>query len=408
MRHNRDMEGGPVTAAASWKARPSKTTKLTRRQAQLARRNGRNHFVFVIARGLGNSGHVLLNCVRLLFIKLKHIGDALLLTPTLRAARAAYPTAEIWVIVRRGTEGILAGCPAIDRLLTAAPVDARQRTAGAWLREVRMALECRRQRFDHAFELGDGDRGRWLASLSGARMRTANVAGVPLHWWWRQWFNCPSRFPWLMSHAVEKDYFTVHDALPLPAAVPPLAFVRERTEAWAAVAGWPDFAVLHPGTRWVRKRWPVERWIGLGRSLQARGLALVISSGPDPEERATASELQRALGPGVVSTDGATSWAQLAGLLYQARLFVGVDTAAMHLAAACQCPTVGIFGPSVQHLWRPWQVPSRVVVAAEARQARQEPDYLARVARVAAEAVPLAEVVTAAEELLAETHGKPN
>ena len=45
---------------------------------------------------------------KLLFIKLKHIGDALLLTPTLTAARAACPQAQIWVVVRKGSEGILA------------------------------------------------------------------------------------------------------------------------------------------------------------------------------------------------------------------------------------------------------------------------------------------------------------
>jgi ADP-heptose:LPS heptosyltransferase len=42
---------------------------------------------------------------------------------------------------------------------------------------------------------------------------------------------------------------------------------------------------------------------------------------------------------------------------------VGVDTAAMHLAAACQCPTVAIFGPSSVAEWRPWKVAHRLVLA---------------------------------------------
>ena len=56
--------------------------------------------------------------MRLLFIKLKHIGDALIMTPMLTAVRARHPEAEIHVVVRHGTEGILAGCPAIDQLHT--------------------------------------------------------------------------------------------------------------------------------------------------------------------------------------------------------------------------------------------------------------------------------------------------
>jgi heptosyltransferase-3 len=54
-------------------------------------------------------------------------------------------------------------------------------------------------------------------------------------------------------------------------------------------------------------------------------------------------------------------WAQLAEVLHTARVFVGVDTAAMHLAAACQCPTVAIFGHSSVVQWKPWQVPNRVL-----------------------------------------------
>ena len=124
--------------------------------------------------------------MRLLFVKPKHIGDALLLTPTLTAVRAAYPQAEIWVVVRRGCEGILAGCPAIDHLLTAAPAETARRSWRSALADFQLGLQLRRQPFDYAFELSNGDRGRWLAGCSGARVRTLNSCGVRLHWWWRR------------------------------------------------------------------------------------------------------------------------------------------------------------------------------------------------------------------------------
>lgn len=154
--------------------------------------------------------------VRLLFVKLKHIGDALLLTPTLTAVRAAYPQAEIWVVVRKGTEGILAGCPAIDRLLTAAPPEASKRSLWNWADDFKLVPELRRQKFHHAFELSDGGRSRWLCWLSTAKNRTANVSRQPLNFWWRGKFNSPSHYNWRFGHRVEKDYFTVNDCLPLP------------------------------------------------------------------------------------------------------------------------------------------------------------------------------------------------
>ncbi|MFM8656242.1 MAG: glycosyltransferase family 9 protein, partial [Chthoniobacterales bacterium] len=131
--------------------------------------------------------------MRLLFVKLRHIGDALLLTPTLAAVKQALPKSEIWVVVRRGSEGILAGCPHIDQLRTAmipehgAARDAHRGTDGKLLRELRGA------RFEHAFEMGGGDRGRWLVTLSGARGRTTNTAARKFPQWWRLAFNRPSR-----------------------------------------------------------------------------------------------------------------------------------------------------------------------------------------------------------------------
>lgn len=338
--------------------------------------------------------------VRLLFIKLKHIGDALLLTPTLAATRAAYPQAEIWVVVRRGTESILAGCPHIDHVLTTSAPEANKRKPFAWLDDLRLLRRLREQRFDYAFELSDGDRGRWLAWFSGARERVATRFYVRPDWITRRAITRHSDTNWLGLHRVEKDFTLVNEVLPLSQPVPPLVFSPERRQAWLPAAAVRDFVVLHPGTRWWRKQWPVERWIELGRWFQARKIPLLISSGPDANERETARQLQAALGPEVLNTDGQASWAQLAGLLGRARLFVGVDTAAMHLAAACQCPTVALFGPSIVHFWRPWQVVHRLVLMEAARAMQPEPDYLTRVGTLSVESVALAEVQTACEELL--------
>ena len=128
--------------------------------------------------------------MRLLFVKLKHIGDSLLLTPTLTAVRASYPDAEIWVVVRQGCEGIMTGCPAIDKLLTGAAPEAANRSRLNWWRECQMILELRRRRFAYAFELSDGVRGRWISCVSRAKIRCTNETARPLNWWWRRHLCC--------------------------------------------------------------------------------------------------------------------------------------------------------------------------------------------------------------------------
>jgi heptosyltransferase-3 len=54
---------------------------------------------------------------------------------------------------------------------------------------------------------------------------------------------------------------------------------------------------------------------------------------------------------------------ELAALKARARLFVGMDSAPMHIAAAAGTPVVALFGPSGADIWGPWQVPTRVITS---------------------------------------------
>ena len=68
--------------------------------------------------------------------------------------------------------------------------------------------------------------------------------------------------------------------------------------------------------------------------------------------------------PGAVSLDlsGQLDLAALGGLIASARLFAGVDSAPMHMAAALGVPVLTIFGPSGEHMWGPWQARAEVLV----------------------------------------------
>jgi heptosyltransferase-3 len=180
--------------------------------------------------------------------------------------------------------------------------------------------------------------------------------------------NGIAHFNWQTHHRVEKDFYTVHEFLPLKEPVPALVFEKSKTVPWAPAAELSDFVVIHPGTRWERKRWPEEKWLATCSWLLGKTKNIVISAGPDAAEIILAQRLQCVLGNAVLSTQGQCNWAQLAGLLSRAKLFVGVDTAAMHLAAACQCPSVALFGPSTVHEWRPWQVRHVLIEPQESNQ----------------------------------------
>jgi heptosyltransferase-3 len=299
--------------------------------------------------------------MRLLFIKPKHIGDSLILTPTLVATKSAYPDAEIWGLVRRGGESILAGCPEIDRLLLLAAVDKSQRTAGNTLREAGILARLATTHFDYVFELGDGHRARLFARAARTAHRYSVKPDEPLSGAEVRAFTGVSTFDWKTTHRVEKDYRSVSEFLPLPAEIPPLRFDPTRMRAWPPAAELHDFAVMQIGTRQVFNRWSLAGWREVCAHLLTRVRSVIIGTGPAPEEVAEAETLSAEFGPRVLCTRGEADWPQMASLLSRARLYVGPATAAMHLAAACNCPVVVLFGPTIDEHWYPWRVPYRAV-----------------------------------------------
>ena len=339
--------------------------------------------------------------MRILFIKPKYIGDSLLLTPTIVAVKNQYPEAEIWVLVRRGCEGILAGCPAIHRVLGLAPVkDSRRERLGWWL-DLLVLRELRKVVFDHVFELGDGHRGRWF--VLGTRWeKSYSVAPAgPFSPFWRKRYNGISTFNWHHCHRVEKDFMSVNEFLPVKQPIPPLCFDRTRATPWLPAEKIGSFAVLHIGALQPQKRWAVSEWVEVGKFLLQHLPWIVVACGPGINETKEAEWLQKELGPQALCTMGKTNWNELADLLYRAGLFVGLDSAAMHLAAACQCPIVALFGPTDEVHWGPWQATCQIVTTK--RVSPTDPAHLVRANERLMSDVKASKVILACKNFLAET-----
>jgi heptosyltransferase-3 len=223
--------------------------------------------------------------MRLLLIKPKHIGDTLLLTPTIAAIKSRYPDAEIGVVVRRGCEGILAGCPHIQRILTVAPVERQDRRRNDFWRELAVLLRLWSVKFDFVFELGDGHRARFLALFNRAARRYSVKPVAPLKPREQRSFTAVSRFDWEKYHRVEKDFYSVSEFLPLTPLVPSLIFERKSTQPWAPAEPLQDFALMQIGTRQGFNTWSREGWLAVGEGLLRRFEHLVISCGPVAHER---------------------------------------------------------------------------------------------------------------------------
>src|SRR5690606_22279943 len=111
--------------------------------------------------------------------------------------------------------------------------------------------------------------------------------------------------------------------------------------------------------------WPAGRTAKMIERLVRDGHRIVITGAPDERERALVdvilATLPEACREAVVDLTGRLSLLELAALTARARLFVGVDSAPMHIAAAMGTPAIALFGPSDEIEWGPWGIACRVV-----------------------------------------------
>ncbi len=305
---------------------------------------------------------------RVLVIKLRHHGDVLLSSPVLSVLKNHAPHAEIDALVYHDTRDMLSGHPALSQLYTIDRQWKKLGPYGQFVAEWQLFLALKDRQYDLIVHLTNHKRGAWLVRLLQPRWSVV-AAGNYGKWFLNSFTHRHALVPGGRRHTVE-----VHlDALRRLGIQPgtherKLTLIPgERAEAQVhdklaqlglATGG---FILIHPTSRWMFKTWPVSQMALLIDRLTAAGHQVVLTSAPDKEELAMLEQIQGLLKRPVSSLAGQLSLKELAALIARAKLFLGMDSVPMHMAAALQVPTVVLFGPTFSNEWGPWQVRSRVM-----------------------------------------------
>lgn len=296
---------------------------------------------------------------RVLLIRLRSLGDALLLTPALRAVKQWRPDLRISVLLYEEFGPILQGNPDLEEVLVM--------KKGGLLSLLSIQRQIRKQKFEACFNMHGGTLSTFLTWTSGARHR---LAAGPFPYPWAYTALTPPGGEVLgrdKMHTVEYQLCVFYwTGLP-QGEVPPLTLVPQeaarrsvREKLAAAGVSEPErYAVLVPAARDFTMEWPFERYAAIARYLQERhGLVPVLDSLPEEEEKldlvdkAYGEKLPRLVPLGI---------AELAALIEGAAIFVGNDSGPVHMAAALQRPAVVLYGSSDSSVWRPWKSPHVVV-----------------------------------------------
>lgn len=285
--------------------------------------------------------------VDILFIKTSSLGDVVHHMPAVTDARRRLPKARIVWVVEEAFAPLVGLHPGVDVIVPVAWRRWRKRLGqGETWREIAgFSRRLRDERYDAVVD---------TQGLMRTAVITRLARGV------RHGYDTGSIKERLASvaydvrHAVSRDLHAVERNRRLTALAlgyeiagdadygldrATLADSSASARLVGSVARAPYAVLLHATAR-PEKEWPEADWVALGKTLSARGLALVLPWGT-PREKERAERLAAAL-PGAMVPDR-KPLDEVARSIAGASLVVGVDTGLLHLAAALGVPLVSIF-----------------------------------------------------------------
>ena len=174
-------------------------------------------------------------------------------------------------------------------------------------------------------------------------------------------------------------------------------------EAITLIPPGPPVLAIGPAANWRGKQWRAERFAELGRRLIAPDGAFAgarVAVLAAQHERQQAEPLLAAIPPErTIDLIGRTGLLTAAAVLRRCTMFIGNDTGLMHIAAASDAPTLGLFGPSPVEHYAPWGRCTAVVRTADPPETMFGPGFDHRTTDTLMDSLSVEAVEAAALEL---------
>lgn len=286
--------------------------------------------------------------VKILIIKIGSIGDLLMITPALRAIKKKYPNAKMTHLVGAWSKKILEGNPYIDAFIE---IPDELFLKYRLMPLLKLVLSLRKERFDMAFVWHRSKAFRLFSKLLGIKTRAG--------------FSRDDKGLFLTHYVEENPH--IHEIFEYQSTLKPLgidsseedmdlilypeelAFADRIWEKFG-LEGTPVIAIAPGGAKNPKETHPARRWPTSHYARAAdlmiekyKALILFLGSVDDGE---IIGEVIGKMKNDAINLSGQTNLKQLAGVIGKSTLFLGNDSAAMHIAAAVGTPTFSFFGPT--------------------------------------------------------------
>jgi heptosyltransferase III len=297
---------------------------------------------------------------RILVVRLRSIGDIILLTPAFQLLKEWRPDFRISVVVEARFHQLLEGNPDVEELLHPGEGKGWRKVAS----RVRAVREVRRREFSLCVNLHGGPTSTFLTRSSGAQWkagfhhyRALSVYNIVIPDA-RTILGRPTLHT--AEHQASAFFWLGLGRQPVP---PARLWVAPHCRTWwdtererLGISRNQEYAVIHPVALYATKQWAPENFAQVGAALE-RDAAIVPVYSCGPDESAVLDAVERAAAAPIRRLQDA-SLGEFAAALSGARLFVGNDSGPAHMAAALGRPSAVIFGSSSSLIWGPWPPPA--------------------------------------------------
>ncbi len=311
--------------------------------------------------------------MKILFVTSNRIGDAVLSTGLLAWLIEQHPGAHLTIACGPAPAPLFAAVPGLERLI-AMP---KRRRGGHWV------------------EL-------WRTTVGTVWDVVVDLRSSALS------YVLPTRRRLVFRPIKDPAHRLIQLGKLVGAAEPPAPRLWTSAEHDAGAAGLlpQDAPVLAvgPTANWGGKQWRAERFAETVQCLTAPGGILAgahVAVFSAPAERPAAEPVLAAIPPERrLDFAGTADLATIAACLRRCALYLGNDSGLMHMAAAAGIPTLGLFGPSPDAVYRPWGERTAVVRTRESyRELVDDPGFDHTSQRSLMDSLSVDAVVAAAEQL---------
>jgi heptosyltransferase-3 len=274
-----------------------------------------------------------------LIVSLRFIGDVLVTTPLALSIKTALPDASIDYLVFKGSDKALTKNSCIRNIIT---ISKGKSNAGTLLSLFK--------KYDWAIAAYPSDRTTIAAAIAG---RHSIGLTYNLHSWWKK-IILSSTMPCDDNFHVVSNMLSLLGPLGIPTVPNAIMGYDEEDLMFARNAlSTKRYVLIHPYSIKQYKYWQAEQWGKLAALIQENSdCAVVFTATPSADDKTYLEEILAVAPLGVLAFPCTLN--QFAASLHSCVAYIGIDTAATHIAAALEVPTVALFGPTLTRYWAPW------------------------------------------------------